>query len=117
MGPDHFFHLWGKTVVDMGERFGKSFTIWNESKERMERAGYVDVVEVHYKWPINGWSSDHKLKNIGRWNQLRLHEGVEGYMLRLLTQIGGWSLARAQVFLAEMRRELKNYRVHAYLPG
>jgi len=91
MGPDHFFHLWGTTVVEMGNIFGKSFTIWSESKERMERAGYVDVVEVTYKWPINGWPQDRKLKNIGRWNQLRLHEGIEGYMLRLLTQIGGVS--------------------------
>ena len=117
MGEDHFYHTWGKTVVGMGRKFGKSFTIWNESKERLEKAGFEDVVEVQYKWPMNGWSEDKKLKNIGRWNQLRLHEGIEGFMIRLLTQVEGWSIARAQVFLAEMRRELKNYKVHAYLPG
>ncbi|ORX95309.1 S-adenosyl-L-methionine-dependent methyltransferase [Clohesyomyces aquaticus] len=117
MGPDHFFHLWGKTVVDMGNIFGKSFTIWAESKARMEKAGFVDVVEVTYKWPMNGWSEDRKLKNIGRWNQLRLHEGIEGFMLRLLTQAGGWSVPRAQVFLAEMRKALREYKTHAYLPG
>jgi hypothetical protein len=92
MGPDHFYHTWGKTVVEMGELFGKSFTIWEESKERMERAGFVDVVEVRYKWPVNGWPKEEKLKNIGRWNQLRLMDGVEGFMLRLLTQIGGVSV-------------------------
>jgi hypothetical protein len=57
----------------------------------MERAGFVDIVEVEYKWPMNGWSQDKKMKNIGRWNQLRLHDGIEGFMLR--------------------------YRTHAYLPG
>lgn len=117
MGPDHFYHSWGQTVCDMGEIFGKSFTIWEEAKERLEKAGFVDVVEVTYQWPMNGWPQDRKLKNIGRWNQLRLHEGVEGFMLRLLTQVGGWSLARAQVFLAQMRRELKSTKTHAYLPG
>ncbi|KAF2253092.1 S-adenosyl-L-methionine-dependent methyltransferase [Trematosphaeria pertusa] len=116
-GPDHFFHLWGQTVIEMGQKFGKSFTIWNEAKERMEKAGFVDVTEITYKWPMNGWPEDKKLKNIGRWNQLRLHEGIEGFMIRLLTQVGGWSVPRAQVFLAEMRRELRNYKVHAYLPG
>ncbi|OCK82077.1 S-adenosyl-L-methionine-dependent methyltransferase [Lepidopterella palustris CBS 459.81] len=117
VGPDHFFTLWGQTVIEMGKRFGKGFEIWSESKERMEKAGFVDVVEVRYQWPMNGWSQDKKLKNIGRWNQLRLHEGVEGFMLRLLTQAGGWSIARAQVFLAEMRKALKDYNTHAFLEG
>jgi SAM-dependent methyltransferase len=89
MGPDHFYHTWGETVIDMGNKFGKSFTIWNESAERMRRAGFVDVVEVGYKWPMNGWPKNGRLKNIGRWNQLRLMDGVEGFMLRLLTQVGG----------------------------
>jgi hypothetical protein len=51
------------------------------------------VTEIRYKWPMNGWSKDKKLKNIGRWNQLRLMDGVEGFMLRLLTQAGGVSIA------------------------
>lgn len=117
MGPDHFYHTWGKTVIEMGDRFGKTFTIWEEAKERMESAGFVDIVEVEYKWPMNGWSQDKKMKNIGRWNQLRLHDGIEGFMLRLLTQVGGWSLPRAHVHLAQMRKELKSLRTHAYLPG
>ncbi|CAN9301633.1 unnamed protein product [Alternaria alternata] len=117
MGPDHFYHTWGKVVVEMGDRFGKTFTIWEESAERIKRAGFVDVTVMEYKWPMNGWPKDKDLKNIGRWNQLRLMGGVEGFMLRLLTQVGGWSVARAQVHLAQMRKELKSYRAHAYLPG
>jgi hypothetical protein len=91
MGPDHFYHTWGEVVIEMGNKFGKSFTIWNESAERMRNAGFVDVVEVNYKWPMNGWPKNGRLKNIGRWNQLRLMDGVEGFMLRLLTQVGGVS--------------------------
>jgi ubiquinone/menaquinone biosynthesis C-methylase UbiE len=117
MGPDHFYHTWGQVVVEMGDKFGKSFTIWEESAERIRRAGFVDVTVVDFKWPMNGWPTDKKLKNIGRWNQLRLMDGVEGFMLRLLTQVGGWSVARAQLHLAQMRKELKSYKTHAYLPG
>jgi SAM-dependent methyltransferase len=91
MGPDHFYHTWGKLVIEMGDRFGKTFTIWEEAKAGLEKAGFVDVVQFDYKWPMNGWPTDRKLKNIGRWNQLRLHDGIEGFMLRLLTQVGGVS--------------------------
>jgi hypothetical protein len=92
MGPEHFYHEWGKTVIEMGQKFGKSFTIWEESAERMRKAGFVEVVEVRYKWPMNGWPKEETMKNIGRWNQLRLMDGVEGFMLRLLTQVGQVSI-------------------------
>lgn len=92
VGPDSFYTLWGKTVIGMGDKFGKSFEIWSESKDRMEKAGFVDVVEVRYKWPMNAWSKDPKLEELGAWNQLRLYDGVEGFMIRLLTVTGGVSL-------------------------
>jgi len=113
----HFFTLWGRTVIEMGTRFAKTFKIWSEAKERLERTGFVDIVEVQYKWPMNGWPEDEKHKSIGKWNQYRLHYGVEGFMLRLLTGVGGWSVARAQVFLAQMRTTIKDQKTHAYLPG
>jgi SAM-dependent methyltransferase len=115
--PDHFYWTWGRTVVEMGEKNGKSFTIWKEAKERLERAGFVDVVEVVYHWPINGWPANAKMKEIGRWNQLRLIHGLEGFMLRLLTSVGQWSTERAQLHLAEMRKSVTDYSVHSYLPG
>jgi hypothetical protein len=102
VNEESFFTLWGKTVVEMGRRFGKSFTIWEESRERLEKAGFVDIVEKKYKWPMNGWPSPEyrthgddgekswqRLREIGVWNQLRLYDGVEGFMLRLLTVAGG----------------------------
>lgn len=55
VGPDHFYTLWGRTVVDAGNNFGKSFTIWRESADRLRRVGFEHVVERKYKWPMNGW--------------------------------------------------------------
>jgi hypothetical protein len=54
MGPDHFYHEWGQVVVDSGRQFGKTFTIWEESASRLKNAGFVDVVEKGFKWPMNG---------------------------------------------------------------
>ena len=102
MHDGHFFREWGRTVIGLGEKFGKSFTIWEESKERLEKAGFEDVIEVRYKWPMNGWPSPEfrthgddgekhwrRLRELGLWNQLRLYDGVEGFMIRLLTVVGG----------------------------
>ena len=103
ISEDSFYTLWGKTALEMGEKFGgKSFTIWEESKARIEKAGFVDVVETRYKWPMNGWPSPEfrthgndgdksweKLRELGIWNQFRSYDGIEGFMLRLLTAAGG----------------------------
>jgi len=110
-----FYNLWGRTVIGMGEIFGKTFEIWKESKSYLEAAGFVDVVEHRFKWPMNGWPQDEKSRELGLWNQLRLYDGVEGFMLRLLTNVGGFSYERAQLFLAEMRRALKDPTCHAFL--
>lgn len=54
VGPDHFYTFWGRTVVESGQYFGKSFTIWRESADLLRRAGFDNVVESLYKWPVNG---------------------------------------------------------------
>ncbi|KAI2975165.1 hypothetical protein CBS147323_1035 [Aspergillus niger] len=114
--PNHFYRLWGQTVIGAGEQFGKTFKIWEQSAARLRDAGFVGVVENKFQWPMNAWSADPKLHELGRWNQLRLHGGVEGFMLRLLTSTLEWSYERAQVFLAQMRASLRDYQTHAYLP-
>jgi hypothetical protein len=55
----------------------------------MKRAGFVEMVETRTKWPMSEWSSDPKMKGLGRWNQLRITQGIERCAVRMLTTIGG----------------------------
>ncbi|KAI9655505.1 MAG: hypothetical protein M1821_005298 [Bathelium mastoideum] len=117
MPVDHFYNTWGRMVEGLGERWGKTFRIWRQSREKVLTAGFTEVVERRFKWPIGGWSSDPKLRELGMWNQLRMMDGVEGFMLRLLTGPGGMSIQTAQAFLGRMRDELRNPRNHAFQEG
>ena len=89
VGPDHFWTTWGDAVLSAGERWGKGFNAFEILKERMEAAGFVDVVEVKHKWPIGPWMDDPLMKELGIWNFLRLDTGLEGYVLRLFTTAQG----------------------------
>jgi hypothetical protein len=40
--------MWAKRLHDAAWRSGKY-------KRYMEKAGFVDVKEVHHHWPINTW--------------------------------------------------------------
>ncbi|RDW83671.1 uncharacterized protein DSM5745_03997 [Aspergillus mulundensis] len=89
MGPDHFYHEWGRIVVESGERSGKTFTIWEESSARLKDAGFVDIVEKGFKWPMNGFASQFRefctVANAGqrcRWSSdPTLHELVSCTLL------------------------------------
>lgn len=91
VGPDHFWTEWGNTVLGAGEKWGKGFNAFEILKEKMEAAGFVDVVEVNMKWPIGPWMDDPHMKELGIWNFLRLDTGLEGYVMRLFTSAHGVS--------------------------
>ncbi|KAL8651681.1 MAG: hypothetical protein Q9226_004600 [Calogaya cf. arnoldii] len=117
VGPDHFWTTWGNTVLSIGETWGKGFNAWEILKERMEAAGFVDVVQVPMKWPIGPWMQDDHMKELGMWNALRLDTGLEGYVMRLFTMAGGWSYTEVQAFLGKFKACMRDPRNHGYLPG
>lgn len=89
IGPDDIFHHCSALAVDASEKFGKPIVIAPLLKQRIIDAGFVDVVETKYKWPIGDWPVDQRLKDIGRWNAQHWLEGLEAWSLRMLTQYMG----------------------------
>lgn len=88
IGPDHMFTVWGQTIEKIAKRWGKPFNVWEKNRATLARAGFVDIVERRYKWPVNDWPDDPKLKRIGYLNRMRLLENIEAYVMRLLTGPG-----------------------------
>ncbi|KAL8635398.1 MAG: hypothetical protein Q9228_007104, partial [Teloschistes exilis] len=117
VGPDHFWTTWGDTVLSVGETWGKGFNAWEILKEKMEAAGFVDVVQVPMKWPIGPWMEDKHMKELGMWNALRLDTGLEGYVMRLFTMAGGWTYTEVQAFLGKFKACMRDPKNRGYLPG
>ncbi|OWP04674.1 hypothetical protein B2J93_5693 [Marssonina coronariae] len=105
---------WGPIAWECGEKFGKSFKIAEESKDFMERAGFVNVVRRTFKWPIGPWTADKKLKEIGAYNRLAWNEGIHGWAMFLMTQYLGWRAEEVEVLCAHIRSDLRNRDIHAY---
>lgn len=51
-------------------------------------------------------------KTVGAWNLVQLEDGLEGFTLRLYTQFLGWKADEVRVFLAKVRKDLQNPRIH-----
>lgn len=82
---------WGELSLKAGDAFGKSLRIVHEMEERMKRAGFVNVTCEKRIWPMGGWPKDEALKKIGLYNRLAWEEGMEGWMMYLLTRFMGVS--------------------------
>lgn len=80
------FDYAGKLAVESGVRAGKAMDVQARIKDMIVKAGFADVVEHTYKWPLGDWPSDPRLKEIGAINARHWIEGVEAWTMRLLTQ-------------------------------
>lgn len=56
---------WGQLMLEASLKLGLPLNSAVTVKQVLENAGYVDVVEVIYKWPMNSWPADKKMKEIG----------------------------------------------------
>lgn len=89
IATDHVFKRWSDIFVEAGEKMGKTFRILDLQKQYVVEAGFENVVETRYKMPVGPWSSDPKLKEVGRWHRLECFEGIEGWSMALLTRVMG----------------------------
>jgi hypothetical protein len=81
----------------------------------MEEIGFVDIEEKILPWPINTWPKDTYLKLLGLWFQFDLLEGLNS-TTALLTRGLGWSTEEVESLLVDVRKDIENRRVHAYVP-
>ncbi|KAG0646367.1 putative methyltransferase tdiE [Hyphodiscus hymeniophilus] len=85
-------------------------------KDLLISTGFVGVVETQYKWPMNRWPKDPKYKELGMWAHENISAGLQGLSLALFTRGLGWSVDELEVLLADVRKDMKNPRIHSYWP-
>lgn len=105
-------HLW-KEASDLAER---PTYLAPEYKGYFENAGFVDVVERRFKWPMNEWPRDPHHKELGAWSRENMDNGMDGLLVALFTRFLGWTSEEVAVFSAQARAALKDRRIHGYIP-
>ncbi|KAL3471873.1 hypothetical protein BJX99DRAFT_250075 [Aspergillus californicus] len=92
----------------------RQFRIAHRLARGMREVGFVDVHERIFKAPVNPWSDDPHLHEIGRWNEENILEALSGWSYKPFATLA-WSKNEIEVFLATVRKSISNRRVHAYL--
>ncbi|KAF6819068.1 methyltransferase domain-containing protein [Colletotrichum sojae] len=105
-----------KLLKEACEIFGRPFQSIPALIGIMQDIGFVDIVSTKYKWPTNSWPKDPKLKLMGDYSLANNLAGIEGWYMAPYTRALGWKKEEVQVFLIDVRKELKDTSIHAYLP-
>ncbi|KAJ9143021.1 S-adenosyl-L-methionine-dependent methyltransferase [Pleurostoma richardsiae] len=112
----HAVKRWRRLLAEAAKERGRPFNEPKTYKAALEDLGFVDVQEVLHKWPLNPWPRDKKLKELGAWTFQNVSDGIEAFSLALLSRVLGWSREEIEVLLADVRRELRDRSIHAYIP-
>ena len=113
---DHSVYKWSANLLGGMAKAGQPIDIGRSYKALMTEAGFEDVVEVVYKWPISPWPKAQKEKTLGAWERVNFLDGLPGFTLAIFTRILGWSKEETEVMMAGVRNDIKNKGVHAYFP-
>ncbi|WYZ40771.1 hypothetical protein EsH8_IV_001112 [Colletotrichum jinshuiense] len=114
---DHIYRRWAETMIAATGRLGKTPTQTRNHgiAIALRNAGFVDIVEKSWPFPIGGWASDPKLKEVGAVNLEYCDQSLEGFGVFLLKQVMGWEDAEILVFLSEMRQALRDLKLQTYV--
>jgi hypothetical protein len=87
----------GQLAIEGGKKFGKSFSIAEDSEKLITEAGFVNVKCETFKWPIGTWPKERKMKTIGAYNRLGINEGLEGWAIFLFTKHLGVGFVQCKI--------------------
>ncbi|CCF47165.1 hypothetical protein CH063_04073 [Colletotrichum higginsianum] len=101
-------------IREASEKIGRVFIDPPTLKGIMEEVGFVDVELRQYKWPMNEWPKEERYKTLGLWCLENFNSALEAVCVALFTRVLDWSLNEVNVFLIDVRKDLKNKNYHAY---
>lgn len=106
---------WYNYLIDATARVDRPIAYNHNTRELLENAGFIDIHEEVIRAPYNSWPNDPHQKEIGRWYNLGLTEGLEALSFAPFTRVNQWDLHQHVKPLVEtVRREIRNRKIHAY---
>jgi len=107
---------WQNKTMEASAKMGMSWKVSQYYSQYFEEAGFVDVVETHFQWPMNQWAKGADMKILGAYFLEDMKRAVENVSMAALTRGAGMTKEEVEVLTAAARKDLEDKRIHAYLP-
>lgn len=97
MPPDYELKVHLDDLEDATATMGRPLRIAHLFKDVMREIGFVDIEEVTYKIPINGWPRNRQYKQLGKMWEHNFLIGIHGLSVGPLHRIRGLTDKQIQV--------------------
>ncbi|TIC90065.1 putative methyltransferase tdiE [Colletotrichum higginsianum] len=114
--PAHAFWQWCDKLDECCKILGRPFVHVPDLVPILKEVGFVDVTIVPFKWPIGPWAKDPYYKELGEWALANAFDGLEAWTMAAFTRALDWTSAEVQVFLIQVRKDLRDMSIHHYCP-
>ncbi|TEA19264.1 putative methyltransferase tdiE [Colletotrichum sidae] len=82
---------------------------------QMGAAGFVNVQQKKFAVPSTPWARGRNQKILGAMQMTNNLEGVQGITMKIFTQVLGWTREEAEMLLLDVRKDMADRNIHAYL--
>ncbi|KAH7183588.1 S-adenosyl-L-methionine-dependent methyltransferase [Fusarium flagelliforme] len=114
--PDSAITKWCKLLDEASVKLQQPYKSLHLFKDILSEAGFTEIVDMRFKWPINHWPKDKKYKELGVWHHENAASALESVTMAPITRAFEWTVDEVQVLLASVRKELNDPKIHGYWP-
>ena len=115
LDPDSALVRWYDYLAEATLRTNRPIAYNTDTRQLLESAGFVDIQEEVIRAPYNSWPNDPHQKEIGRWYNLGLSEGLEALSLAAFTRVNHWQVdPHIKPLVEAVRQQICNRKIHAY---
>ncbi|KAI8267005.1 Secondary metabolism regulator laeA [Colletotrichum sp. SAR11_239] len=82
---------------------------------KMTAAGFTNVQQRKFAVPSTPWARGRNQKILGAMQMTNNLEGVQGITMKIFTRVLGWTREEAELLLVDVRRDMADRNIHAYL--
>lgn len=112
---DSKLYKWNQLLVESSTKLGRNWSCALNYKRWFEEAGFEDVAERRFYWPSGPWAKGNYYKNLGTYAQEDLLQGVEPLGIKMFSVIG-YTAEQTRALLEEVRKDIKDPKIRAYVP-
>jgi hypothetical protein len=107
--------LWNERFIAGGLALGRDFTKVAKYKAVLKEVGFVNVVEKLYVWPMGTWAKGKTMKTLGALFREDSLSGLHAGSSIILTRGCGMSPEEVELFLVDVKNEMKSNKIHSYV--
>ncbi|MCJ1380625.1 Secondary metabolism regulator lae1 [Xylographa soralifera] len=112
--PERPIMQWYNYLEDATLRGSKPIAYLPATRQTLQIQGFVDIEETIIRLPVNSWPTDPHERDIGRWYNLGLCEGLEAISLGPFTRVYQWPAEDVRKLVGEVKTAICNKKYHVY---